>query len=68
MIIDGPTTTRQDGSTVCIGYGFDSSGSVTGKFALPKGHDWDAPDDTVSLEYVASMDDLPAVDSQYLHQ
>ena len=65
MIIDGPTTTRDDGSTVCIGYGIDSDGNVTGCFALPSGHDWDAPDGTESVEFVGSMNDLPQVHSDY---
>ena len=65
MIIDGPTTIRNDGSTVCIGYGIDSNGNVTGRFALPKGHDWDAPDATESVDFVGSMADLPAVHSDY---
>lgn len=68
MIIDGPTTTRADGSTVCIGYGTDSDGNVTGRFALRKGSDWDAPDATDSLEIVDSMADLPTVHSDYLQE
>ena len=65
MIIDGPTTTRDDGSTVCIGYGVDNDSHVTGRFALPKGHKWDAPDPTESVEFVDSMSDLPPVHSDY---
>jgi len=64
MIINGPTTTRDDGSTVCIGYGV-ADGNVTGRFAVPSGHDWDAPDATESVEFVESMDDLPPVHSDY---
>jgi hypothetical protein len=66
MIVDGPTTTRDDGSTVCIGYGEDVNGRVTGRFALPQGHDWDAPDATESMTYVGSMAELPDVDDEYL--
>lgn len=65
MIIDGPTTTRDDGSSVCIGYGIDSNDSVTGRFAVPQGHEWDAPDATESVEFVNSMDALPDIDSDY---
>lgn len=65
MIVDGPTTERADGSIVCIGYGTDSNDNVTGRFALPKGHDWDAPDGTQSVEFVGSMDALPEVHSDY---
>ena len=68
MIIDGPTTTRDDGSTVCIGYGKDSDGNVTARFALPSGHDWDAPNATDSIEFVESMDALPDVDNDYKPQ
>jgi hypothetical protein len=65
MIINGPITTRNDGSKVCIGYGIDSDGRVTGRFALPDGTDWDAPDATETLEFVDSMDDLPPVHGDY---
>ena len=65
MIVDGQPTTRPDGSTVCIGYGIDGDGRVTGLFALPEGHEWDAPAGTDSVEYVQSMDDLPSVDDEY---
>jgi len=65
MISDGPTTTRDDGSTVCIGYGEDADSKVTGRFALPKGEDWDAPDATESVEFVDGMDALPDVHSDY---
>jgi len=68
MIIDGQTTTRDDGSTVCIGYGEDVDGNVTGRFAVPKGHDWDAPDATETLKFVSSMDALPVVHSEYKTQ
>jgi len=68
MIIDGPTTTRDDGSTVCIGYGVDSNDNVTGRFAVPQGHDWDAPDGTESVEFVDSMDGLPTVHRDYKTQ
>ena len=64
--ISGTETERNDGSIVCIGYGADSDGNVTGCFALPDGSEWDAPDATDSVEYVDSMDKLPAVNSQYL--
>ena len=66
MIVDGPTTLRDDGSTVVIGYGLDSDNNVTGRFAVPKGRNWDAPDATESVEFVDSMDKLPAVDPKYL--
>ena len=65
MIINGPTTTRDDGSTVCIGYGIDSDGQVTGRFALPKGTEWDAPATTETIKYVNSIDNLPTVNSDY---
>ena len=65
MIIDGPTTTRDEGSTVCIGYGIDSKGHVTGRFAVPQDYDWDAPDATESIKFVDSMDGLPEVHSDY---
>jgi len=68
MIIDGPTTTRDDGSTVCIGYGVDGNDNVTRLFALPKGSDWQAPEATESVEFVESMEQLPSVDSQYLDE
>lgn len=66
MIIDGPTTTRDDGSTVVIGYGTDSDGNVTGRFAFPDGHDWDAPSATDSVDYVDSIDALPDIHPDYL--
>ena len=65
MMIDGPTTTRDDGSTVVIGYGVDSDDKVTGRFAVPSGHEWDAPDATESVEFVETIDNLPRVDSDY---
>lgn len=68
MIIEGPTTTRDDGSTVCIGIGVDSEGRVTGRFAIPQGADWDAPSATESIEFVDSMTALPAVDPSHLDQ
>jgi hypothetical protein len=68
MMIYGEETTRDDGSKVCIGYGLDSDGNVTGRFALPQGHHWDAPSNTESLEFVDSMDALPEVHSDYKKQ
>jgi len=66
MIIDGPTTNRDDGSTVCIGYGLDSDGNVTGRFAVPDGYDWSSPAPTESVEYVDSMAALPDIHPDYL--
>ena len=63
--INGPEVERADGTIRCIGYGVDSEDRVTGRFALPKDHEWDAPDGTESLEYVEDMDELPAVDPTY---
>ena len=63
--IDGPEVERVDGTVRCIGYGIDSDGRVTGRFALPNGHQWIAPDATESVEYVESMDDLPTKDDHY---
>jgi len=68
MIINGKTTTLDDGSTVCIGFGKDSDGNVTGRFAVPEGHDWDCPNATDSIETVESLDGLPAVNNLYLQE
>jgi len=65
MIIDGPTTMRDDGSTVCIGFGTDNDGNVTGRFAVPQGFDWKAPTGTESVEFVDSMDALPDIHTDY---
>jgi len=65
MIVDGPTNTLKDGSVVCIGYGVDSDNRVTGRFALPKGHDWESPDATESIKYVDNLDALPNVHNNY---
>ena len=63
--IDGPEIERPDGTVRCIGYGLDSDGRVTGRFALPSGYDWDAPEGTDAVEYVGGMDDLPPKDDYY---
>ena len=63
--INGPEIERADGTVRCIGYGIDTEGRVTGRFALPKGSEWDGPDGTDSVEFVESMDDLPRVDDHY---
>ena len=65
ITIDGPEVERVDGTVRCIGYGEDSDGRVTGRFALPNGHEWDAPESTEAVEYVESMDDLPPKDDHY---
>jgi len=64
--IDGPEVERADGSVRCIGYALDSNGNVTGRFALPQGHDWDAPTATDSVEFVESMDALPDIHPDHL--
>ena len=66
--IDGPEIERPDGSVRCVGYGIDGEGRVTGRFALPNGHDWDAPDGTESVEFVDSMSALPEIHSDYKTQ
>ena len=68
QIIDGPQVERADGTVRCIGYGIDSEGRVTGRFALPSGYHWDAPDGTESVEYVEDMDELPVVNDHYRDQ
>lgn len=65
MILDGPTVERDDGSVRCIGYGVDAEGRVTGRFALPSGYNWPAPDGTDSVEFVSSMSDLPPIHDDY---
>ena len=65
ITIEGPEVERADGTVRCIGFGVDTDGRVTGRFALPKGHDWDAPAGTESVEFVESMDDLPDIHSDY---
>ena len=65
MTIDGPEVERADGTIRCIGYGIDSEGRVTGRFALPNGYEWAAPDGTEGLEYTDSMDELPPKDDYY---
>ena len=67
MIVDGPEIKREDGTKRCIGYGVDSDGKVTGRFALPSGHEWEVPDGTEFVEYAESMDDLPDVYDDYRH-
>ena len=64
ITIDGPEVERADGTVRCIGYGIDDEGRVTGRFALPTGHEWDAPDATESVEFVESMANLPDVDAE----
>ena len=64
--INGPEIERDDGTVRCIGYGIDSDERVTGRFALPDGHDWDAPNGTESVEFVDSMDALPDIHPHYL--
>jgi len=63
--IDGPEVTRGDGTVRCIGYGEDGEGRVTGRFALPSGAVWDAPDGTKAVEFVDAMADLPSINDQY---
>ena len=65
ITIDGPEVERADGTVRCIGYGLDADAKVTGRFALPEGYEWDAPDQTERVEYVESMDDLPPLDDHY---
>ena len=67
-IIDGPEVERADGTVRCIGYGIDSESRVTGRFALPNGHEWDVPESTESVEYVESMDELPPKDDHYRNE
>jgi len=66
--VNGPEIKRDDGTVRCIGYGEDSEGRVTGRFALPQGHEWDAPDATQQLQYVDAMDQLPSIDGSYQDQ
>ena len=66
--IDGPEVERDDETVRCIGYGTDSEDRVTGRFALPQGHEWDAPEGTENVKYVDSMGGLPPVDGQYRDQ
>ena len=68
ITVDGPDIERDDGTIRCIGYGIDSMGRVTGRFALPSGHDWNAPDATQSVEFVESMDGIPPIDDAYREQ
>ena len=63
--INGFEIERADGTVRCIGYGTDNEERVTGRFALPDGYRWDAPDATESVEYVESIDALPPVDDHY---
>ena len=65
MIVDGPEIERPDGSLRCVGYGIDAEDRVTGRFALPSGRKWDAPDGTDRVEFVESIDALPPVDNRY---
>ena len=65
MIIDGPTVERSDGSVRILGYGVDSDGKVTCRFAVPTGYDWDPPDGTKTVKFVDSMDALPDVHTDY---
>jgi hypothetical protein len=61
ITIDGLEVERADGTIRCVGYGIDGEGRVTGRFALPNGHKWDAPEPTETVEYVDSMENLPPV-------
>ena len=65
ITINGPEIERADGTVRCIGYGVDADGRVTGRFALPSGHNWDAPDGTAGVEYTESMADLPPTHEDY---
>ncbi|MDB9302594.1 hypothetical protein PN417_16915 [Halorubrum ezzemoulense] len=56
---------QADGTERCIGYGTDSEGNVTERFALTNGHTWEAPDATEAAEYVESMDELPPLGGDY---
>jgi len=68
ITIDGPQVERADGSVRCVGCGVDKDGQVTGRFALPQGHEWVCPDATVAVEFVESMDGLPSIDGTYREQ
>lgn len=68
ITIDGPAVERADDSVRCVGYGVDKDGQVTGRFALPQGHEWECPDATVAVEFVESMDELPPIDDRYREQ
>ena len=63
--INGPEIERADGTVRRIGYGIDGEGRVNCRFALPQGHEWDAPDATESVECVHSIDELPPKDDYY---
>ena len=65
ITIDGPETARDDGTSRCVGYGIDSEDIVTGRFALPNGYKWQAPEGTESVEFVDSMAELPDVHDDY---
>ena len=65
ITINGPEVERSDGTIRCIGYGTDSQGRVTGRFALPNEWEWSAPDETENIEYVDSMDELPPKNDRY---
>ena len=65
ITIDGLEVERADGTVRCIGYGIDSEGRVTRRFALPNEHEWNAPDGTENVEYVGGMNDLPPKDDHY---
>lgn len=52
LTIDGPTITRDDGSTVyCVAYK-DASGKLIGKAYVPEGHSPRVPDDVDSYEVI----------------
>ena len=65
ITIDGHEVTRDDGTVRCIGYGEDKDEKVTGRFALPKGDEWDAPEATEGVHYVDTLDDLPPINDEY---
>lgn len=58
MIIKGEPVERPDGTERVVGYGVDTDGRVTGRFALPDGAEWDAPEDTESIKTLDSWDAL----------
>jgi len=65
IVIDGPVVERNDGSKRCIGYGQDSEGRVTERFALPSGHEHNPHVETETVKFVESMDDLPPKHDYY---
>ena len=65
ITVDGLTVERPDGSVRCIGYGTDTDGRVTIRFALPNGAECSVPDATHDIEYVSEMAELPPLDDAY---